>query len=485
MVRAPNLIFYSWQSDLPNATNRGFIEKALENAAKLLQSDRSLVIDRDTAGIPGSPEIASTILGKIDQAQVFVCDISIINQGTGRPTPNPNVLLELGYALHALGEHRIIMVFNDAFGKLDLLPFDLRTRRAVCYHMPVNVADRATERRRLSDVLAEGLRIILNELDTALPGETIPPLSLAAQAQSALENTRPNQATLVKQYMTELTNKIDELTPTFSDSEQGKWDEQLLQAIEQLSDKIIEFAQLAQTIAQMNATAAAHSMYHGFSGILDLYIPSRALRYHTFDHDLAKFLGQELFVIFFSCLLQEGCWELIVELLDDDLYARTENFGHPRAVPFYELSEPILLLDEVRKQRLKSNRISLYADLLNERHTQGDLAKCIPMVQFAEADYFLFLRAQLQPATVTSRWPLWMPWSSLYMGHLPRYLEEAKRAKFAQRLLRPLGVEDIPTLRNRLAERTGSLEQAWGAAGIFSIWDNALAGFDFNTIGSR
>ena len=93
-------VFYSWQSDLPNATNRGFIQKALENATKVIRDDGSIqvepVVDRDTVGVPGAPDIASTILAKIEQSQVFVCDVSIINQGANsRPTPNPNVLIEL------------------------------------------------------------------------------------------------------------------------------------------------------------------------------------------------------------------------------------------------------------------------------------------------------------------------------------------------------------------------------------------------------
>jgi hypothetical protein len=63
-------IFYSWQSDLANATNRGFIEKALENAAKFIRNDDSIkvepVIDRDTKDVPGSPDIAHTIFDKIE-----------------------------------------------------------------------------------------------------------------------------------------------------------------------------------------------------------------------------------------------------------------------------------------------------------------------------------------------------------------------------------------------------------------------------------
>jgi len=492
MVISDRIVFYSWQSDLPNRTNRGFIEQALENAAKALRKDDSIqikpVIDRDTAGVAGSPDISKTIFSKISQADIFVCDVSIINYGTdARPTPNPNVLIELGYALGTLGESRIIMVLNDAFGKLELLPFDLRTRRTISYHMPEEITDRATERKILEGRLTQELRTILTALDASLPREMIQTLSLAEQARSAIETASLDQAVLLRQYMTDLASKIDEATPTFSDNEQDRWDELLLQAIGQLTEMLLEFAQLAETTALVNAATAAQAMYEGFSHILDLYTlppPPRSSRYHTIDHDLAKFLGHELFVTFFSYLIREKRWELIGDLLDEDLYARTENFGPPHTVPFYQLSEPVLLLDEVRKRRLNSNRISLHADLLHERHTQGAIAKYVPVEQFAEADYFLFLRAQLQPATITARWPLWMPWSSLYVRHLPRYLEEAKRVKYAQRLLRPLGVEDIPTLRTRLAERTGILEQAWGA-GPFRIWDNVLAGFDFSTVGSR
>ena len=46
------VVFYSWQSDLPNKTNRGLIEEALEAAVEgLKQDDEVLVeaaIDRDT-----------------------------------------------------------------------------------------------------------------------------------------------------------------------------------------------------------------------------------------------------------------------------------------------------------------------------------------------------------------------------------------------------------------------------------------------------
>jgi hypothetical protein len=118
--------------------------------------------------------------------------------------------------------------------------------------------------------------------------------------------------------------------------------------------------------------------------------------------------------------------------------------------------------------------------LLNERHTQGDLAKLMPMEQFAEADFFLFLKAELQE-TSSSQWISWIPWSVLGMRHPPRYLQEAARIKYAQQLLRPLGVEDISTLRTRLQERAGKLAELWRNG----FWHYAMVGFDYSTIGSR
>ena len=48
----PEIVFYSWQSDTPNKTNRSLIELALENALKRIRDDDSValepVIDRDT-----------------------------------------------------------------------------------------------------------------------------------------------------------------------------------------------------------------------------------------------------------------------------------------------------------------------------------------------------------------------------------------------------------------------------------------------------
>lgn len=101
-------IFYSWQSDLPNNTNRGYIKRILDKVCKDIYSSNSniseIVIDSDSRDESGTPDLVSTIFTKIDKCNIFIADISIINSDLGlRKTPNPNVLIELGYASGKIG----------------------------------------------------------------------------------------------------------------------------------------------------------------------------------------------------------------------------------------------------------------------------------------------------------------------------------------------------------------------------------------------
>lgn len=145
-------VFYSWQSDLPAAGNRNLVQDALTRAIRAIARDETTeiepVLDRDTANIAGTPDIAQSILAKIAVADVFVADVSIVNTGPGRRTPNPNVLVELGYAIAELGWENVILVQNTAFGGPELLPFDLRGRRTVTYSFPAE-GDRPGEARAL------------------------------------------------------------------------------------------------------------------------------------------------------------------------------------------------------------------------------------------------------------------------------------------------------------------------------------------------
>lgn len=167
-------VFWSWQSDLPPDTTKDFIKgaliQALENVAEELdlESADRLELDHDTKGEAGLVEIVTTIFKKIDACEVFVADITpvaeVITEAATKKVPNPNVMIELGYALREVGHQRVITVANLAFGgKPEELPFDLRHRRgAITYRLDsANNSSRDKVRKDLVKQLASALKMNL------------------------------------------------------------------------------------------------------------------------------------------------------------------------------------------------------------------------------------------------------------------------------------------------------------------------------------
>lgn len=86
----------------------------------------------------GTPDIGDSIYEKIDSADIFIADVTIINGDyAGRKTPNPNVMIELGYAIKSLGWDRIILLYDKDFGEIEELPFDINHRRITSFTLRV------------------------------------------------------------------------------------------------------------------------------------------------------------------------------------------------------------------------------------------------------------------------------------------------------------------------------------------------------------
>src|SRR6266567_5385993 len=139
-------IFWSWQSDTPGNTGRHFVRAALLDAITVLkqpeeieeptqaENRESMHLDQDRQGVTGSPGLADTIKKKIEVSMVFIADITPVSKIAKRKdvkgsrekrNMNPNVAIELGYALHALNESGVLLVLNEYYGGREFIPFDL------------------------------------------------------------------------------------------------------------------------------------------------------------------------------------------------------------------------------------------------------------------------------------------------------------------------------------------------------------------------
>ena len=176
-------IFYSWQSDTAPVRGRDLIGRALVRAADSIAADDSMLyrptVDRDTRGVPGAPSMVAAILKKIDACSIFVADVSLtFGRSEGeRQSPNPNVLIELGYALKRLGPERLLLVLDAAMGGPEQLPFDLRGNRVIVYG--ATSADDAALESELAAPLEESIGLILRTVGP--PSDVAPVVHLDLQ----------------------------------------------------------------------------------------------------------------------------------------------------------------------------------------------------------------------------------------------------------------------------------------------------------------
>lgn len=472
------IIFYSWQSDLPNATNRGFVQTALERAAASIVKDDSVavepVVDRDTQGVAGAPDIASTILAKIAACDVFVADVSIVGRPEGgRPVPNPNVLIELGYAMKALGHECIVLVYNAAFGTPEELPFDLRGRRLAVYNMTSDHTDRSTERGKLKAVLEAAIKSALENRKTE--GAVVAPIP----AIEAIENDVRNKTLVLRRNFRELTDRIIELEPV--KPRDGGTIDDLLQALDQSQEIIAEFSKIAQTVAALRDQSSAIEMLKSLGRVVERYDLPKGFggSFSRADFDYFRVLGHELLVTIVALMLEEEWWDGLQEILNEPIpvpYLHSRN--GPTNVSWNYLCQPALLLAD--ESRAKS-RVSLHADILRERHVEGGLAAIVPMEEFMAADYFLYLCCSLPPEDGANR-SLWRAWSSLYLDHVPRFLINAEYPRAAHHLVSLFKLSDIEQLKSRLAERGHDVMNLY-ANNLFR--ESLLADFDIGAIGTR
>ncbi|RZL45292.1 MAG: hypothetical protein EOP00_17765 [Pedobacter sp.] len=167
-------VFYSWQSDIKS--NKNLIQNCIDKALKKIKQEGKIQainleinIDRDTKNKKGTPSIAHTIFDKIKECDIFIADVTIINNNffnrltNNRLTSNPNVLIELGFAIEVLGWERIICLNDDNISPIETLPFDIRGHRITRFN-----SSTLSFKDELLQTLKFALGSIINDYDEIL-----------------------------------------------------------------------------------------------------------------------------------------------------------------------------------------------------------------------------------------------------------------------------------------------------------------------------
>lgn len=128
-------LFYSWQNDRKDT--KTIITAALNKVKKSLAVDGvELIIDQDTRNRIGKRNIDSEVLEKIRNCDIFLADLTPVTTympptdryDLPKHMPNSNVMYEYGYALHAKGENRMIVLASlnkEEDEHVEYMPFDI------------------------------------------------------------------------------------------------------------------------------------------------------------------------------------------------------------------------------------------------------------------------------------------------------------------------------------------------------------------------
>lgn len=164
------VVFYCWQSHLDSCLNRRLILDALDGAISSIGNHLpdAIVIrrDMDTSGKSGAVDIADAVFSKIKSCSIFIADVTpvLVSEG-GAKYPNPNVMVELGYAASCKGWHRVVMIFNRGSQNTEAkeLPFDISHRRALAYKC-TNASGAAQARKELQAGIEASIWEIIKDI---------------------------------------------------------------------------------------------------------------------------------------------------------------------------------------------------------------------------------------------------------------------------------------------------------------------------------
>ena len=104
----------------------------------------------------------------------------------------------------------------------------------------------------------------------------------------------------------------------------------------------------------------------------------------------------------------------------------------------------------------------------------------MPMEDFMDADFFLFLLSQALPDSSGFGPRYWRAWSCLYLNQVPVFIRNAERKAIAEELAKLLGVQDIEGLKEFIKENGHKIRPLFG-----TFWDYPIEQEDINRIGSR
>lgn len=245
--------------------------------------------------------------------------------------------------------------------------------------------------------------------------------ALSRRSIDSLKNGREQAIPATNEYLSQLTAELEKFRIT---EKIEPFDEQFIKNIEDFIPYRNEAISVFSTIAGYKDSADMNRVLHRFFENLIPYFskPDGVTQWNEWDFDNFKFIVHELYLYAVACFIKYERFDAAVLLMGDFYIPGRSDHGRDVMAPFTVFREYLRILEH-RKNRLKSRRISLHADLIKER-CKG---VSIDFRALMQADFVLFMRSSVE-FDQDSRW--W-PETLLYIGNYSGAFEVFARSKSA------------------------------------------------------
>ena len=240
------------------------------------------------------------------------------------------------------------------------------------------------------------------------------------RALDAIRNNKVYWKGALTEYFDTFSKNLENYRIT---SNNGEFDDKVVESIEQFLPYRNEAIEIFLALAQYLDTNETREQLHRFFESLIPYMkkPEHITAYREWDFDNYKFIVHELFLYAVASFLKYERFESVSYLLRH-LYYLSKASGE-NMMSFAVFREHLRSLEH-RNTRLKLNRISVRADLLERRAKASGL----PFQLLMQTDFTLFIRDCLDVIRNGS-YQEWWPETLVYIGRYSGAFEIFARAQ--------------------------------------------------------
>lgn len=228
------------------------------------------------------------------------------------------------------------------------------------------------------------------------------------RAISAIKEKKAFMSGALDEYFSTVVSNLEKFRIT---EKEGEFDDQVIDSIEKFLPYRNELINLFVTLAQYAPEEENIQKVHRFFESLIPYMskPENVNQWSEWDFDNFKFIVHELFLYAIAIFIKYERFSEIDLLLKQQYYvAGRSDYGKDVMVGYDVFREYLRSLD-YRNGRLKLRRLSVHAELLEQRSKHSG----IEFRHLMQADFVLFMRAEIMQSDVYCRW---FPDTLLYVG---------------------------------------------------------------------